>query len=636
MHLILGTAGHIDHGKTALIRALTGVDTDRLPEEKRRGITIELGFAELALGELQIGIVDVPGHERFVRQMLAGATGLDLAMLVIAADDSVKPQTREHLDVLQFLQIPAGVVVLTKCDNADPDWIELVEAEIDELLAGTFLAEAPRIRTSAVTGVGIEQLKAALQEIARGVVRLRTDQRSGRPFRMPIDRCFTLEGHGTVVTGSVVSGAVTTSETLTLAPAGVDVRVRAIHNHDQAVTSVERGQRAAINLAGVHHAEVERGEELISPDSLQPTRRVTVRLRMLDRIAKPLKPRATARLHLGTGEWMTRVTFPSLTPLAAGETSLAQMVLPRPAIATHGQPFVIRSESPLDTIAGGTVVSTQVPAFKRLSQAATRHLAALETDDAAARVAAAVYFLDDAPWEASTLVSMANVDDPEPYIETLCRDQVIRSMEVSSTRTIRIHQDRVAELAVRFVHYLARAHDAQPRRSLLPRQPIVEGFHLKYSRRLLDVAIDDLVRAREVRLTERGIGLTARGPQLSSKEHKLYETLLARYRDAGWEPPSRKEVAAEARHNRDALHDLLSVAVAEEELVEINSSLLLHAEAAGALREKLRPHLEQGGLTVSQIREILGTSRKFAVPLCEYLDRVGFTRRAGDVRLLVK
>ena len=268
--LILGTAGHIDHGKTSLIRTLTGVDTDRLPEEKLRGITIELGFAQLVLGNYRLGIVDVPGHERFVRNMLAGATGMDLALLVVAADDSVKPQTREHLDVLRLLDLPAGVIALTKCDLADADWMALVEDEVRELVAGTFLAQAPIIRTSTVTGAGLDAPREALTAAAQ---RANTTGRAARlemPLRMPIDRSFTVAGYGTVVTGSVSSGRAAVGDRLIIEPGHIEVRVRGLQNHQQAVEEIHSGQRAAVNLAGVRHDQIRRGQELASPGYLAP------------------------------------------------------------------------------------------------------------------------------------------------------------------------------------------------------------------------------------------------------------------------------------------------------------------------------------------------------------------------------
>jgi len=300
--LILGTAGHIDHGKTSLIGALTGTNTDRLPEEKKRGITIELGYAHLDLPPYRLGIVDVPGHEKFVRQMLAGATGMDLVMLVIAGDDSIKQQTTEHLDILRMLDLPAGVIAITKTDLCDPDWLELVEDEVRQLVSDTFLRDAPIIRTSSKTGDGIEDLKSALVAAAKKVSESdRIDRLSG-PFRMAVDRSFSVDGHGTVATGSVSSGRLTVGDQILIQPGQMSVRVRGIQNHDSSAENVGRGQRAAINLAGIHHSDIGRGHELCSVGHLEASKLMTVQLSLLANAKRPLKDRTRVRFHVGTAE----------------------------------------------------------------------------------------------------------------------------------------------------------------------------------------------------------------------------------------------------------------------------------------------------------------------------------------------
>ena len=363
--LILGTSGHIDHGKTSLIGALTGVNTDRLPEEKKRGITIELGFALLEIGEYRMGIVDVPGHEKFVRNMLAGATGMDIAMLVVAADDSIKQQTLEHLEILRLLNLPAGVIALTKVDLVDRDWIELVEEEIRDLVSDTFLADATIVRTSSHTGEGIEDLKSALVEAAQKV------EKSGRlvaiesPFRMPIDRTFSIAGHGTVVTGSVATGRLKVGDELLVQPGNVEVRVRSLQNHASSVEEVNRGQRAAINLAGIHHNETERGQELTAKGHLLPSKLITVNLISLKDSIKPIKDRSRVRLHVGSAEVICNVRLLDREILNPGEAAPAQLFLNAPAVTTWNQPFVIRSESPVTTIGGGQVLNPNAKRIQR-------------------------------------------------------------------------------------------------------------------------------------------------------------------------------------------------------------------------------------------------------------------------------
>src|SRR6201997_3133689 len=330
--LILGTAGHIDHGKTSLVKALTGIDCDRLPEEKARGITIDIGFAILDLPPYRLGIVDVPGHERFVKNMLAGATGIDLAVLVVAADDSVMPQTREHLEILRLLGLRHGVIALTKCDLVDETTREVVELEIRELVHGSFLESAPIIRTSAHTGQGLEELKSAIKEVCRKI-----EDRPGHEwFRLAIDRSFIVQGHGTVVTGSVTSGRVRVGDEVEWLPRGGKGRIRSLQNHDRPGEEVHRGQRAAINLAGVHHEDVVRGQEVATPGYLVPSRVLTVRLHCLADIKRPIKHRAPARFHVGTAEIMGAISLLDCDAIEPGQWALAQVFLEEPVTATWG------------------------------------------------------------------------------------------------------------------------------------------------------------------------------------------------------------------------------------------------------------------------------------------------------------
>ena len=389
--LILGTAGHIDHGKTALIRRLTGTDTDRLPEEKKRGITIELGYAQLELPPYKLGIVDVPGHERFVRNMLSGATGMDMAMLVIAADDSVNQQTREHLDILRLLRLSHGIIVITKCDLVDEDWRELISEEARQLCQGTFLQDAPLVQTSAETGEGFDQLREELLKAAQAVTARYDEQALAGPFRMAIDRVFTMAGHGTVVTGSVTSGTASLGDSLLLEPGNVEVRVRGLHNHDDEVPQVQRGQRAAVNLAGVHNGDIRRGQELASPGHLHADTLVTARLEMLPQVIRPLKDRAAVRLHLGTAEINCSVKLLDKEKLEPGQEGLVQFYLREPAVSVWGQPFVIRTESPMVTIGGGTILDPAATKLRMIDDEVLKQVQLLDSEDPLERAAAACF-----------------------------------------------------------------------------------------------------------------------------------------------------------------------------------------------------------------------------------------------------
>ncbi len=431
--LILGTAGHIDHGKTSLIGALTGTNTDRLPEEKKRGITIELGYAHLDLPPFRLGIVDVPGHEKFVRQMLAGATGMDLALLVVAGDDSVKQQTEEHLDILRMLDLPAGVIALTKCDLCDPDWLDLVEDEIRQLVSDTFLRDAPIIRTSAKTGLGLDELKAALQEAAERVSETDRANRLSAPFRMAIDRTFTIDGHGTVVTGSVGSGEIHVGDQLQIRPGNKSVRVRGIQNHDSTAESVHRGQRAAINLAGVHHLEINRGDELCAVDHLAPSKLMTVKLHLINRIKKPLKDRTRIRFHVGTAELLGNIRLLESNSVEPGGLCLAQIYLNEPAVAVWNQPFVIRRQSPVETIGGGRVLEPNAKRVKKATELDLKMIRELSSSDPLLRASASAYLANDLSWTPAAWARTAGIVNTTEVYQQLKESGRLIEIKVSLT-----------------------------------------------------------------------------------------------------------------------------------------------------------------------------------------------------------
>jgi selenocysteine-specific elongation factor len=632
--LILGTAGHIDHGKTTLIRGLTGTDTDRLPEEKRRGITIELGFAELVVDEYRLGIVDVPGHERFVRQMLAGATGMDLAMLVVAADDSVKTQTREHLDVLRLLDLQAGVIALTKIDMADPEWISLVEEEVRELVRDTFLAEAPIIRTSAPLGQGLDELKEALGAAAAraapaAAARLRI------PFRMAIDRSFTVAGHGTVVTGSVSTGRIAVGDRLRIEPGGVEVRVRGLHNHDRAVEHVSRGQRAAINLAGIHHDQLHRGHELAAPGHLVASRWLTCQIAMLRSAPRPLKARDRVRLHVGTAEVLATVAQLGSEPIAPGQSAAAQLYLSEPVVTTWNQPFVLRSESPATTIAGGHVLVPVANRLRRPSSDVLQRLNDLTSSDPLTRASSAVYFSGNDIQGPQDLTRMAGVENGETVFAELVARGELLVLNVTGHRQIHLHARRLDEYAERVATVLGQWHDQNPLRSNFDRSSLGQQFAYLGDAAIVEVVLARMQRAGQLRLTDRSVGLADRGPQLSKGEQELSRQLIERFREAGFHPPSIKECEQSAAKHQKSVRSLLALAAGNGDLVEIGEGLYLHAETEQELRRRLSEAFgRKPELTMSEMREILGTSRKYGVPIGEYLDRVGFTLRLGDLRRL--
>ena len=631
--LVLGTAGHIDHGKTALVRALTGVDTDRLPAEKQRGITIDLGFASLTLGPYHLALIDVPGHERFIRNMLAGASGLDLAMLVVAADDSVMPQTREHLEILRLLGLSGGLVVLTKCDLAEPSWISLVEDEIRELVRGTFLEKAAIVRTSAVTGLGLDALRSELATLC-SIAQVRQD--SGL-FRMAIDRSFTVAGHGTVVTGTVASGSISVGEDLEWQPAGKTVRVRGLHRHDQPVEHIGRGSRGAINLAGVHHGEIGRGQELATPGYLLATRVLSVELTGSAEADRPLRHRGRYRIHLGTAEVPATLALLEANELAPGGQKLGQLFLAEPVVAVHGQPFVLREESPPTTLGGGRVLQPVARRVRRRDQVAIARLNRLRSADPLERVSAALAFLGLKPWTERALCALAGLplDRIAPVVDQLIASGALIEVPVGPRRSVRILADFVADLEDRVFRALGRLHAARPRQAAIPRAHIAAELPDLGSEALISGIVDRLGAQGKVIAESRTVMVKGWEPKLSQGERKLKKELLESIRKGGMSPPESSELTAGTSTRSAVVPELLTLLRDEQKLVEISPTLYLDFEVEADLRRKVIERLSDGsGMTMADLRDLLNTTRKYAVPIGEYLDRIGLTRREGDVRKL--
>ncbi|HWE39236.1 MAG TPA: selenocysteine-specific translation elongation factor [Isosphaeraceae bacterium] len=631
--LVLGTAGHIDHGKTALVRALTGVDTDRLPAEKQRGITIDLGFAALDLGNIRLALVDVPGHERFIRNMLAGATGLDLALLVVAADDSVMPQTREHLEILRLLGLAGGVVALTKCDLADPAWLDLVEEEVRTLVAGSFLEGAEVVRTSAATGSGIEELKAALGRLAASA----PPRDDPGAFRMAIDRAFTVAGHGTVVTGTVASGRVAVGDELRQLPDGRAVRVRGLHRHDRPVDAIGRGARAAINLAGVHHDEIRRGHELAATGYLEPTRALSVEVRPAREAPYPLRHRGRYRLHLGTAEVTATLSLLDRAEMGQDGPVIGQLLTAEPVVAVAGEPFVLRSESPPATLGGGRVLQPVARRLRRRDRDAIDRLDRLRSPDPATRVGAALAFQGLRPWTESTLSRDTGlpVVAVESALARLEGDGSLVELAIGPRRTARVLREVAEGLEDRVARALGRLHEAKPRASLVRRDHLAAELPDLDSDALIAALLDRLKGRGLVVGDARAVALKGHGPKLSQAERRLKDDLAAALRAGGLSPPDFADLTALAGPRAPALPELLALLIEEETIVEVGHRLYLDAEADAELRRLVVARLSDGSaITMAELRDLLGTTRKYAVPLGEYLDRLGLTLRDGDLRRL--
>lgn len=632
-NLILGTAGHIDHGKTSLVKALTGVDCDRLPEEKSRGITIDIGFATLELGDIRLGIVDVPGHERFIKNMLAGATGIDLAVLVVAADDSIMPQTREHLEILKLLGLKTGIIALTKCDLVDASTLDVVELEVRDLVRGSFLENAPLVRTSAHSGSGLDQLKNAIAAACRTA----EDRTAIDWFRLPIDRSFIVQGHGTVVTGSVLSGTLRVGDEIEWLPGGSKVRVRSLQSHDRPVEEVHRGMRAAINLAGVDHHAVIRGQELATPGYLAPSRVVTARLLCLEAAKKPIKHRAEIRFHAGTLEAMGTVSLLDCDAIEPGQWGLAQIFLSEPVAATWGQPFVVRASTATQTVGGGQILQ---PTAKKIRR---RHLEVLEriehlwTGDAETRVLKAAWFGGFGGVATNDLVRNANVPitQAQTLVAKLKGERKIVEVPLHPHRMVLLHANTLEVLQQRILAAVADLHEQAPLVTSHDRQKVCGALAYMNDDALVNSGIDRLVAQKKLLADGRRVAGADFKPKLSVNLRKLKDKVVEAFRVAGFQPPEPITFANQAGGNAANLKDLFDVCAAEGLLVPIAETIFLHADVDAEMRKRIVDRLRTGsGATVAEIRDLLKTTRKFAVPICEYLDRIGLTRREGDLRVL--
>jgi selenocysteine-specific elongation factor len=622
--LILGTAGHIDHGKTALVRALTGTDTDRLPEEKRRGITIDLGFASLTLPSgVELGIVDVPGHEAFVRNMLAGASGVDIALLVVAADEGVMPQTREHLAILELLGVSGLLVALTKADLAEPDWLALVRDEVAEHLAPGPFADAPIVPCSAISTAGLDTLLATLESAAAAAPR-RDDV---EPFRMPIDRVFTVQGTGTVVTGTVWSGSLTRDRAVRIAPAGREVRIRGMQVHGCERDRIGPGERAAIALAGLTRAAAARGDTLVAGPGWEPTSMITARVRVLPD-ARPLRMRQRVRLHLGTAEVLARVvTLDGAEIQCAGE-AWAQLRLESPVVARARDRFVLRAYSPVVTIAGGTVVEPFAPKRRRLGSKERAALDAMAgADPDAALLAAAA----QAGWAGLALDGIVVRLGMAPG---LARDTITRAVAgdalVAGNRLFHpaIHDEAIARL----LHTVDRVHQEHPLRAGADRDELRRALPAWAPAGLADAVLDALVA--DHRLVAEAT--TVRRPdfaiRLSPDQQADLESIASAFGAAGLAPPAPAELPPALAHNPD-LPILLRLLEAQGRLVPIRPDVYLPRTALDDAIRLVRLRLGgQDALPPAAFRDLFGISRRHLLPLLEYLDRSGITRRDGDVR----
>jgi selenocysteine-specific elongation factor len=635
--IIVGTAGHIDHGKTSLVRALTGVDADRLPEEKRRGITIDLGFAELDLQDVRIGFVDVPGHERFVKNMLAGAHGIDLVALVIAADEGVMPQTREHFDICRLLGVKTGVVVITKTDMVDEELLALVRAEAEELVAGSFLEGAPVLNVSARTGAGIEELKKTLGEVSK-VVPARSNEMVAS---LPVDRAFTMKGFGAVVTGTLVAGEIREGDEMELLPAGIPVRVRGLQVHGQAVATAVAGQRTALNLGGVEAAAIERGMVLAPLGRLRPTQMIDAQVDVLKSAPRALRSRARVRVHLGAAEVLARVrVLEDEGEIRPGASGFVQLRLEAAIVALPGERFILRSYSPQQTIAGGRVLDAfSVKHRGRELVQARERLSSLSMADRATQLALFVEAVGERGVRRAELAARTGWRDcllEKSAAEAREQGTIVDAEGVYIGRT-RFEQLAAATLAEVEAHH--------------KREPLARGMLRETLReRHFAHAAPEIFRAVMAQLEQQGalvsdkeiVRAAQHSLSLSPTDAALRDRLEQVYKTAGLEAPAFDDALKSAGQNRETREHgrkILQLLLDAGSLIRLGGDLFMHREALERLVEKLRhyatEHEPERLIDVPTFKDLAHISRKYAIPLLEYLDRERITRRAGDKRIIL-
>ena len=629
-HVIVGTAGHIDHGKSTLVEALTGTNPDRLEEEKRRGITIDLGFAFLDLPGVRLGFVDVPGHERFVRNMLAGVGGIDLVLLVIAADESIKPQTREHFDICRLLGIPRGIVALTKEDLVDADVLGLVKLEIEEFARGSFLGGAPIIPVSARTGAGLEALKEELLRAAQQI----PAKDASRHFRLPIDRAFAMKGFGTVVTGTLVSGAVKTEDEVELYPLRKKVRVRGLHSGGKPVARAVAGQRTAVNLAGVEREEIQRGMVLAPARIFEPTQRLDARVALLGS-ARALKNRARVHFHQGTAQAIADVILLGGDVLAPGETALAQLQLDHQALLLPGDRFILRQFSPVVTIGGGTVLDARPPRHRRNDPAIAAFLATIERGSREEILAA----LAEAAPQGLTLaqiVARTGWTGPEARSATQELVEAKRLRWITEQPPAVASAKSVAACAEAIRKAVEDFHRANPLLPGIPKQEL-RARAGKARMEIFLAALADLATAKGVTMAGDLVHRAGREIALAPEEARAKELIEREFAAAGLTVPSFKTVLEKLPVEPARAQKILQILLREKALVKVTEELIFHASAVARLRELLAKYRKERGerLPIPVFKELTGITRKYAIPLLEYLDRERVTRRVGDERVIL-
>jgi selenocysteine-specific elongation factor len=629
--VIVGTAGHIDHGKSTLIEALTGTHPDRLEEEKRRGITIDLGFAFLEEHGVRFGFVDVPGHERFVKNMLAGASGVDLVLLVIAADEAIKPQTREHFEICRLLGVKRGVIALTKSDLVDTQSQELARMEVEEFVKGSFLANAAIVPVSAKNGAGLAELKKALQE-ATAEIQVKD---AGRYFHLPIDRSFPVKGFGTVVTGTLISGQVAVGDEVELLPEGKRLRVRGLQTGGKSVQHAEAGQRTAVNLAGLEHSAVQRGMVIAAPGRFRPTRRIDARLELLSS-TQALKHRARVHFHAGTSETIGEVYLYGKNELAPGETALAQIRLQEDVVLAKGDRFIARQFSPVITIGGGEVLD---PLARRPTRKDANRVDFLETLERGSRedVVRAMTERNVLGVPAAEIIARTGWLERElqEAANGLAKSKTVRI--VSAEPLLLFSEARFREICDKLILYVEKFHKENPLSPGMAREDLRATLGRRVRAETFRCALEELAQQKKLTVQADLVKKPGTEITLTPEEERARQQIEQAFGKAGLTVPSVKEVLAHLAMESRRAEKILQMLLREKVLVRVSADLIFHTEALNKLSGLLASYKKTKGerIGVPAFKELTGITRKYAIPLLEYLDRQRLTRRAGDERVIL-
>jgi len=630
--IILGTAGHIDHGKTSLIKALTGIDTDRLKEEKLRGITIELGFAWLDLPSGQrVGIVDVPGHEKFVKNMVAGASGVDLVALIIAADEGVMPQTKEHLDICQLLNVKHGLVVLTKVDTVDEEWLAMVTEDVQDFLKGTFLEGVPTLPVSSLNGQGLPALVEALETLCQTV----SERSSSGLFRLPVDRIFTMKGFGTVVTGSLVSGEVRVGETVMIYPSGIQSKVRGIQVHSHTVDQATASMRTAINFQGIERDAIDRGDIVGGVNTLKSSYMVDTLLAYLPTNEKPLKNRTKVRFHAGTSEILGHAILLDGEALPPGETAVAQFRLDTPVAIVKDDRFVIRSYSPDRTIGGGQVLDPIPRKHKRFKKSLVIGLKGLA--DGPPREIITYHIKESGtlgahPWELRLRTNLSE-KDLEQHLQHLLSQKTIVQVDREHPRFI--HGSVLDRLREKAIKILEGYHKDHPLKVGMPKQELMFQLSPSLDSKLFSLLVQDVAKSNTVIQEKEVIRLSRHEVALEADQKNVRHKIEQAYLHSGLEPPYFRDLMVSLDQNSARTKDILAHMLEEGTLIKVKEDFYFHKRIIDDLKKGLVSYLKANGeMTTTQFKEMTGVSRKYTIPLIEFFDTTKVTIRIGDIRRL--